>query len=242
MSIWFLNAVIIEGTAILGVLSVVLTKRTRGAFALGFGTMLPVTAVYVLSLNPVRGRAFVILLMVVVYLGHMTWLVLAQHRSTAIPKLDARLPLLHKLLMPVVLANTVGWIYCLPFYFAARNDRPFGTLDVLALAVYALGTLIHFGSDYQKHRFKRQPESRGRLLTTGFWALCRHPNYFGDFLVYVSFAILAQHPLGWIAPVTNVLQYLFDAIPKNETWAAEKYGEAWEEYKSRTKRFVPFVY
>ncbi len=242
MNIWLLNALVIEGAAALGVLSVQLTKRTRLAFLFGFGTMLPVSLVYVLSLNPVPARALTILLMVVVYLAHMSWLVTVQHRSTAIPKLDAELPLSQKLVLPVFLTNSVGWLYSLPFYFAARNQEPFGSTDLVAVLLYAVGTVIHFGSDYQKHRFKQRPENRGRLLTVGFWSLCRHPNYFGDFLIYVSFAVLGRSLLGWIAPVVNALQYFFDAIPKNEAWAVRKYGSAWREYSARTKKFIPFVY
>ena len=46
---------------------------------------------------------------------------------------------------------------------------------------------------------------------------------------------------GWVAPLLNVLQYVFDAIPKNEQWAAERYGAAWESYRARVKAFVPYV-
>ncbi len=62
--------------------------------------------------------------------------------------------------------------------------------------MYGIGTLVHFGSDYQKQRFKARPESKGKLLKTGFWALCRHPNYFGDFLIYIAFALIGRAHMG----------------------------------------------
>jgi protein-S-isoprenylcysteine O-methyltransferase Ste14 len=71
--------------------------------------------------------------------------------------------------------------------------------------------------------------------------LSRHPNYFGDFLIYVSFALLGGSVWGWVAPLAILLQYAFDAIPKSERWAAERYGSEWEAYTQRTKAFVPFV-
>ena len=110
------------------------------------------------------------------------------------------------------------------------------------MGVYVVGTILHFGSDYQKHGFKAKPESKGKILDTGFWGLCRHPNYLGDFLIYVGFAILGGHLLGWIAPLLNFLQYRFDAIPKNEKWAEEKYGKEWQAYAKRVKMFIPYIY
>jgi steroid 5-alpha reductase family enzyme len=105
--------------------------------------------------------------------------------------------------------------------------------------VNVIGSLIHSAADFQRMRFKQRGDSAGRILQSGLWAYSRHPNYFGDFLIYVSWAILAVHPWGWTAPAANLLQYLFDAMPKNEAWARERYGTAWAEYARRTSQFVP---
>ena len=66
-------------------------------------------------------------------------------------------------------------------------------------------------------------------------------NYFGDFLIYISFALVGGSIWGWVAPLLNLVQYAFDAIPKNEKWAAERYGSTWEAYKAKTKAFVPYL-
>ena len=67
-----------------------------------------------------------------------------------------------------------------------------------------------------KAAFQGPAEFQGKLLETGFWALCRHPNYFGDFLIYIAFALIGGNLWAWVAPVLNFLQYRFDAIPKSE--------------------------
>ena len=242
MSVWVVNAIIIEALALISVLGVWKTGRTNIAFGVGFNTMFPVTLVYILQAPVVNLRHLLILAMVLVYLAHMNWLLFFQSKRTAIQKLDAHLPLSQKIVLPAVLVNGVGWIYCLPFYFAARRPMPLNLADGLAVAVYVVGTIIHFGSDYQKVRFKQRPENTGQLLQHGFWRWCRHPNYFGDFLIYVAFALLGNSVWGWSAPVLNFLQYRFDAIPKNEAWARERYGEQWDRYAARVKMFVPFIY
>lgn len=237
---WILVALAIEAMAFIGAVGILVTRRTQLAFVTGFNTMAPVTALFVWYAG-ITSRSVLLAAMVALYLIRMNWILLIWTGQTAISKLDEHTPGPQKLLLPFVLANTVGWAYCLPLYFASRNAAPLGLNDAVAVAVYALGTVFHFGSDWHKRRFKLKSANEGRLLDTGFWALSRHPNYFGDFLVYVSFAVLGRSIWGWIGPALNLLQYSFDAIPKNERWAATRYGPAWDAYTRRTKAFVPFL-
>ncbi|MFC1530725.1 DUF1295 domain-containing protein [Gemmatimonadota bacterium] len=237
---WIQVAVAIEAMALIGALGVVVTNRTNVAFVAGFNAMALVTGIFAWH-SPVTPRTALVIAMVAIYLLRMNWILLVWSGQTAVSKLDEHTPSAQKVLLPFVLANTVGWAYCLPLYLALRVTEPLGVTDAAALTIYTLGTLLHFGADYQKRRFKLRPESRGQLLDTGFWAWCRHPNYFGDFLIYVSFAVLGSSIWGWIGPLLNLAQYAFDAIPKNERWAAQRYGPAWEEYKATTKAFVPYL-
>ena len=241
MSPWIFVALVTEAMAAAGMVAVRRTGQTELGFFFGFNTMLPVTFIFILSAPPVTARHVLVLVMVVLYVTHINWLLTFHHRNTAVHKLNSQLPPRQKIFLPFVLANAVGWGYCLPFYFAVRRPAPLGMTDLLAVTVYLAGTAVHFGSDLQKIRFKSRPENRHKLLTEGFWSWCRHPNYFGDFLIYVSFALIGRSLWAWVAPVLNAAQYLFDAIPKNERWAAEHYGQAWEAYASRTKRFIPGI-
>lgn len=237
---WLQVVVVVEGAALVGAISILLSKRTLGAFVAGFNTMALVTGIFVWTYG-LRTRSLIVVAMVAVYLIRINWVLLVWSAQTAVSKLDQRTPGLQKFLLPFVLANTVGLAYCLPLYFAIRRPEPLGPIDGVAVAIYLVGTAFHFGGDYQKRRFKLKPENQGRLLDKGFWAVSRHPNYFGDFLIYVSFAVIGASIWGWIGPLLNLLQYVFDAIPKNEKWAAERYGPAWEAYHARTKAFVPYL-
>ncbi|MEJ2483452.1 MAG: hypothetical protein P8049_10155 [Gemmatimonadota bacterium] len=57
----------------------------------------------------------------------------------------------------------------------------------------------------------------------------------------IAFALLSRTAWGWIAPAANLVQYAFDAIPKNERWAAQRYGAEWEAYRARTRTFIPYL-
>jgi steroid 5-alpha reductase family enzyme len=237
--IWVLVTAATEAMAVIGLVGVAATKRTHPAFLAGFNTMILVTAIYVLSAPPLDLRKLLISGLAALYVVRMNWVLLAWQKQTAASKLDRRLSAGGTFVLPVLLANVVGWVYCLPFYFGARRAGPLSWLDLLALGTYVVGTIFHFGADYQKRRFKTRRDSKGKLLDSGFWAMCRHPNYFGDFLIYVSFALIGGNVWGWIAPLVNYLQYQFDAIPKSEKWSAETYGQAWLDYEQRTPRFLP---
>jgi steroid 5-alpha reductase family enzyme len=237
---WILAAFGIEGLALAGAISVAVTRRMRVAFVTGFNSMAWVTALFI-WFEGNGPRVGLVAAMVGLYLLRMNWTLLLWSRETAISKLERETPKLQQVLLPFVIANAFGWGYCLPLYFAVRDPAPLSLHDGIGIAIYILGTVFHFGADYQKRRFKLRADTRGRLLDTGFWAISRHPNYFGDFLIYVSFAVIGGSAWGWIAPLLNLLQYAFDAIPKNEKWAAARYGAAWEGYRSRTKAFVPYL-
>lgn len=57
-------------------------------------------------------------------------------------------------------------------------------LDFLGLAVWLAGFFFEATADYQLRRFKKNPENRGRLVTTGLWKYSRHPNYFGESVMW----------------------------------------------------------
>ncbi len=114
----------------------------------------------------------------------------------------------------------------------------------------ALGTLLWFVgfgfesvADRQLAAFLAQPrESRPRIMDTGLWAWSRHPNYFGESLMWWGLAIMALGvPLGWlglIGPVTiTVLLVFVSGIPLVEQ---RHTGEPdWDAYKERTSAFLP---
>ncbi len=239
MSHWVLVGVI---TALFAAASWVATlrwRRTQTTFAFGFNVIAPVVLVHVLWGGAPSWRGYVVLLLYAVYLVNMNVVLLGWTRHTAMAKLDDSLTAAQRQLLPFVMTNAAGWLYCLPAYFAARRVGPLSWVDVLGVATYLVGLVVHFVADLRKKRFKERAENTGRILDTGLWAWSRHPNYFGDVVIYVGWAVFAANPWAWLSPATNMLQYAFDAIPKSEAWAQRRYGDAWTVYCKRTSIFLP---
>ena len=238
---WILLLFVIETMAIAGIIGTWVSKDTRVSFLFGFNVLLPVTFLHVLYSDGDPARHTLLLAMVGIYQIRMNFILILWYRNTAAAKLKDILPPAEIYLLPVLLTNVAGWIYCLPFVWTVDRPGPLDRLDLIVVCVYVLGTIFHFGSDFQKHRFKQRPDSYGRGLDTGFWGISRHPNYFGDFLIYIAFGLSAGNFWGFISPLANLAQYLGDAIPKSEKMSSERYGKAWEDYTQRTKSLIPYI-
>jgi steroid 5-alpha reductase family enzyme len=91
------------------------------------------------------------------------------------------------------------WIVSLPVQAAAAlgGARPFGVLDAAGVLVFATGLAFEAIGDAQLARFLADPANRGRVMRTGLWRYTRHPNYFGDALVWWGLGLLGAATGAW---------------------------------------------
>lgn len=120
---------------------------------------------------------------------------------------------------------------------------PLGPVGIAGIAVWAAGMLIEIVADRQKSRFKADPDNKGKFINVGLWAWSRHPNYFGEILLWSGMAIVAIPVLqGWqwatlISPVfVAFLLIKVSGIPLLEAQADERWAgsEDYEAYKRKT--------
>ena len=111
-----------------------------------------------------------------------------------------------------------------------RDDtqQPAGLLAAATIA-YALGVVVMMGSDAQKYFILRL---RRGLITDGFFARVRHPNYLGEMVLYASFAWVAGHVLPWLV-LAWVWLALFVPNMLGKEASMSRYPE-WAAYKART--------
>jgi steroid 5-alpha reductase family enzyme len=141
-------------------------------------------------------------------------------------------------------------VVMLPVSYLLDRAHPsaFGAWAVVGGAVWLVGLLIEAVADAQKSAFKTKAENRGRFIASGLWRYSRHPNYFGEMLVWWGLFVYAAPVLHGAAyavvagPVFITLLLLFvSGIPPLERSADESYGDdpAYREYKRRTSILVP---
>lgn len=126
--------------------------------------------------------------------------------------------------------------------------EPLGAVGIVGTAVWAGGFLIEIIADRQKSAFKNDSANEGRFINTGLWSWSRHPNYFGEIVLWTGMAIVAVPVLaGWqwatlISPVfVALLLTKVSGVPMLEDKADERWGgqDDYEEYKRRTPVLIP---
>ncbi|MFC9388698.1 DUF1295 domain-containing protein [Streptomyces venezuelae] len=83
------------------------------------------------------------------------------------------------------------WLISLPVQAASYSSAPLDLPAFCGIALWALGLAFEAVGDHQLARFKQDPANRGRIMDKGLWAWTRHPNYFGDCLVWWGLYVLA---------------------------------------------------
>jgi steroid 5-alpha reductase family enzyme len=88
----------------------------------------------------------------------------------------------------------------LPVQVAMGEPGPLGPLGMLGAALWLVGFAFEAIGDHQLARFRADPATKGKVLDTGLWRYTRHPNYFGDAVVWWGlYLIAAEH---WPGPLT----------------------------------------
>jgi len=149
------------------------------------------------------------------------------------------------------LQGTLIWIISLPIQMAmGMPEEPdccctpigLGWVGISGACLCSLGIVIESLADRQLARF-RAGSSPGQILDRGLWSWTRHPNYFGDFLVWWGiFLVACETPWGWVAfPSPLIMGFLLmkiSGVPLLErSLRVSKPG--WQAYTERTSAFFP---
>jgi len=213
----------------------------------------PVVALYFADLGNAGGTPLATALMIVMF----TWAVRLttnwavgwpglHHEDWRYTMLYARAPLprwLVQLLGVELFPTLVIFLGCISLWPAlTRGDGAMGAVGWLAAAVGILAAALELAADEQRRAHaKAKP---GALMDVGLWRWCRHPNYLGEILFWVSlwlFALEADPSAWWwtaIGPLAMIAMFLGASIPMMDTRSAER-RPGFADYAARTPAIVP---
>lgn len=126
------------------------------------------------------------------------------------------------------------------FGYKAQNNT--GLIDVIAVLIFITGSYLNTGSELTRDRWKRNPENKGKLYTTGLFKYSMHINYFGDILWVTGYVVLTRNWYSISILIFLLCFFAFYNIPKLDRYLSSKYGEQFDEYNKKTKKFIPFIY
>jgi steroid 5-alpha reductase family enzyme len=128
------------------------------------------------------------------------------------------------------------------------NDKPIGLIGSIGIIMWLFGFIIEVIADGQKRAFKRNPKNQGRFINVGLWSWSRHPNYFGEILLWSGMAVLAIPVLSglqWLTLVSPLFVILLltrlSGIPTLARKADKKWGKDadYQSYLASTSLLFP---
>lgn len=137
-------------------------------------------------------------------------------------------------------------VLSIPFLLAARNPEPrLSALEWVGAGLWMVALAGEIAADAQLAAFKARPESKGHTCAEGLWRYSRHPNYFFEWLIWVSFALFAlSAPYGYLGLISPALILYFllrvTGIPATEEQALRSRGEEYRRYQQTTSAFIPW--
>ena len=131
----------------------------------------------------------------------------------------------------------------------SNNNSNFGILDIIGILIWIIGFVIEVVSDRQKSEFKNNKSNAGQFIQSGLWKYSRHPNYFGEILIWTGMAVIGisiYSGLGWLGLISPffvfvILNYI-SGVRLLEKQANERWGSnnAYQSYKQKTPVLFPY--
>ena len=130
------------------------------------------------------------------------------------------------------------------------NRKALDAFALIGLLVWVFGFTMEVVADYQKSRFNADPNNKGKFIRSGLWSRSRHPNYFGEIVLWIGVMLIALPVLQgwqWVAMISPVFVTLLltrvSGIPLLEKKADLKWAgqEDYEAYKKQTPVLIPRV-
>ncbi|MGB1009900.1 MAG: DUF1295 domain-containing protein [Thiolinea sp.] len=137
----------------------------------------------------------------------------------------------------------LGWLVALPLMATSTSDVPLGWLDYIGVALWLCGMFFESVGDYQMARFKADPDSKGKVYDQGLWRYTRHPNYFGECVIWWGFFLIALSAGGWWSVLSPLLMTFLLLKVSGVAMLEQDIGErrpAYAQYIKQTNAFIPW--
>ncbi len=145
----------------------------------------------------------------------------------------------------VSLTASAAWI---AMSSEATSRQPIGWLAIVGIVLWIIGITLEVTADLQKSAFKADATNEGKFIHTGLWSRSRHPNYFGEILLWIGVLLVAAPVLSgwqWVALLSPVFVILLltrvSGVPMLEAKADKRWGGQadYEAYKKHTPVLIP---
>lgn len=142
------------------------------------------------------------------------------------------------------LQGLIMWIVALPLQVGLGQTLSWNAVAIIGIALWAIGLGFESVGDYQLACFKANAENSGLVMDRGLWRYTRHPNYFGDFLVWWGFYLVTVQAATWWWTLIGPLLMSWLLLRVSGVSLLERslrYRVAgYDDYLQRTSSFFPW--
>jgi steroid 5-alpha reductase family enzyme len=226
-------------------------RRNVGLVDIFWSLFLLLALVLYVALASVHSaRAWLVLALVAIwsvrlaaYLAARNWSAAEDHRYRAIRERNEPGFIWKSIYLVFGLQAVLAWLISAPLAAAANSLDPLDVFDLTGTVLVVLGICIESIADAQLVRFKALTSNADRVNDRGLWRYSRHPNYFGEFLVWWGLFIIALGTGAWwtvFAPaLMTVLLLKVSGVALLEKDIGER-RPAYRDYRARTSAFFPW--
>ncbi len=177
-----------------------------------------------------------------------SFLALRVHRDGGDGRFDAIKPSAARFLVAWTLQGLWVFLTSLPAQLLILTSPPADAWTAAGAALWAFGFGVEVVADRQKSAFRADPQHRGRFIAHGLWAWSRHPNYFGEIVLWTGIFIMGLGTwsgASWLTALSPAFVALLltrvSGVPLLEARADARWGgdPAYEAYKAKTPTLVP---
>ncbi len=251
-AIYFYSLIAISLFALLGwLLSLARNNVTHvdSMWSLFFMLAAFTTAAFVLFVYPAPARLIIVLACVTIWalrlFIYLTWRNWGPHEDLRYVKIRQNNEphfWLKSIFIIFGLQAVLAWIISLSLYGAITSVSPLNWLDYVGVIFVIVGLLWEIVADWQLSRFKAMPSNKGKVLNSGLWRYSRHPNYFGECLVWWGFYCVALAGGAWWAIISPILMTLLllkvSGVSLLESTIVER-RPTYADYIKNTNAFFP---
>jgi len=138
-----------------------------------------------------------------------------------------------------------AWLVSLPLLFVFHANVSIDWIDTVAVTLFFIGLFFEAVGDWQMNRFRSDQNNRGQVCDGGLWRYTRHPNYFGEAVLWWGFwlfAVARTAPF-WTAVSPVLLTFLLLRVSGARLLERSLIKEkpAYRDYIRRTSVFVPWI-
>jgi steroid 5-alpha reductase family enzyme len=143
-----------------------------------------------------------------------------------------------------LLQGVIMYIISLPLMIVNYKALPgLGMAEVIGVIFWVIGFFFEAVGDYQKSKFKANPENKGKIMQSGLWKYTRHPNYFGDAQLWWGIFLVA-YPAGlsYISIISPIIMNFLLLKVSGVAMLEKKYDDnpEFKKYAERTNAFIPW--